>query len=297
MPDSYNEVEDINYFNNPAIFYPYEPGSVFKPITMAAALDKEKVTPSATYEDTGEVKIGPYKIRNFDKKAHGIKTMTEVLELSLNTGAMFAAEQVGKEDFVKYVKNFGFGQLTGITLDTEVSGNISSLDKKGDIYYLNASFGQGITATPLQLATAFSALANGGKLIKPYIVSEIVKPDGTLVKTWPEVIRQVISPKTSNLISGMLVSVVEKGYDKKAKVPGYYLAGKTGTAQIAAKGGYSGEVIHTFAGYGPVSNPRFVILLRLDKPQGVAFAADTLSPLFRQLANFLINYYQIPPDY
>lgn len=297
-PEKYNEVKDINYLNNPAIFTSYEPGSVFKTITMAAALDAEKITPQTTYEDTGEIKVGPYSIRNFDKKAHGIKTMTEVLEESLNTGAMFAAEKVGKNIFNRYVRDFGFGKNTGITLDTEMPGDISQLDKKGDIYYLTASFGQGITATPLQLVTSYAAIANNGILNKPYIVSEIIKSDDVTEVIKPQEVRRVISSKAAALLTGMLVSVTEKGYDKKAKVSGYYLAAKTGTAQVAGAAGiYSGKTIHTFIGYGPVSKPKFVMLLKLDNPQGIGFASDSLGPLFRQISEFLLNYYQIPPDY
>ncbi len=298
-PENYNKVEDINYFNNPAIFYDYEPGSVFKPITMAAALDTEKITPQTTYEDTGEVKVGPYTIRNFDNKAHGVKTMTEVLEESLNTGAMFAVEKTGKEVFRKYVEAFGFGSPTGITLNTEVAGDTSSLKKKGDIFYLNASFGQGITVTPLQLITAFAAIANNGKLVKPYIVAEIIKPNGEVVKTQVKEIRQVIKPKTATLLTGMLTSVIERSYDRKAGVSGYYIAGKTGTAQVASPtGGYSNETIHTFVGFGPVSQPKFVMLVRMDKlKRGPSFASDSVTPIFSKIAEFLLNYYQIPPDY
>jgi len=296
-PENYNEVKDINYLNNPAIFYSYEPGSVFKPITMAAALDQNKISPETIYEDTGEVKVGQFTIKNFDKKAHGIKTMTEVLEESLNTGAMFAAEKVGKETLKKYVEDFGFGKNTGITLDSEAAGDISQLNKKGDTYYLTASFGQGITATPLQLAAAYAAIANNGILTKPYIVSEIIKPDGEKEIIKSQEVRRVMSAKAASLLTGMLVSVTEKGYDKKAKVSGYYLAAKTGTAQVASGGGWSGKTIHTFIGYGPVSNPKFVMLLKLNNPQGIGFASDSLGPLFRQIAEFLLNYYQIKPDY
>jgi cell division protein FtsI (penicillin-binding protein 3)/stage V sporulation protein D (sporulation-specific penicillin-binding protein) len=265
---------------------------------MAAALDLGKVTPETTYEDTGEVKIDRYTIRNFDDKAHGVNTMTQVLENSLNTGAMFAVEKVGKENFTKYVKAFGFGRLAGITLDKESAGDISSLNKKGDIYYLTASFGQGIMTTPMQLVSAYAAIANNGKLVKPYIVSEVIKPTGEIVKTQTQETKQVLTPKTAALLTGMMVSVIEKGYDKKARVNGYYLAGKTGTAQIASSGGgYGAQTIHTFMGFGPVSNPKFVVLIKVDKPQGPRFASDSLGPSFRQLCQFLVNYYQIPPDY
>ncbi len=297
-PETYGQVTDINYFNNPATFYDYEPGSVFKPITMAAALDLGKISPSTQYEDTGSLKIGPFTVKNFDGLAHGVKTMTEVLELSLNTGAMFAADLTGKDNFKKYVEDFGFGKSTNITLNSEVPGDISSLNKRGEVYYLTASFGQGITATPIQLAAAYSAIANSGKLVAPYIVSEIIYPDGQVQKTQPKEIKQVISPKTAALLSGMLVSVLEKGYDRKAAVSGYYLAGKTGTAQVAAaNGGYSNKTIHTFIGFGPSKNPKFTILLKLNNPQGISFASDSLGPVFRQISEYLLNYYQIPPEY
>lgn len=297
-PENYNEVKDINYFNNPAIFYDFEPGSVFKPITLAAALDVGKIEPQTTYIDEGEVKIGPFTVKNADLKAHGEQTMTQVLEYSLNTGAIFVADQIGKKTFRQYVKDFGFGEKTGIRLGSEVPGDISSLDKPGEIYYLTASYGQGITVTSLQLITAFAAIANNGKLVKPYIVSEIIKPDGSSIKTQVQEIRQVIKPKTATILTGMLTSVVENGYGKKAGVKGYYIAGKTGTAQVASPtGGYGTKTIHTFVGYGPVSNPKFIMLVKLDNPKGIGFAADSVTPLFSQLAEFLLNYYQIPPDY
>jgi stage V sporulation protein D (sporulation-specific penicillin-binding protein) len=297
-PNEYQNVEDIQVFNNAATFYAYEPGSVFKPLTMAAAIDQGKVSPETKYTDTGEQKIAGFTIRNFDKKARGVQTMTQVLENSLNTGAMFAAEQVGKGTFLEYVEKFGFGKRTGITLASESAGDISALRKPGEIYYLTSSFGQGITVTPIQLAAAFGAIANGGKLYKPYLVSEIRNPDGTIVETKPEVVRQVISQRAATMLTGMMVSVVEKGYDDKAQVPGYYLAGKTGTAQLAGGGGaYGTDTIHSFVGFGPARDPKFVIVLRLDRPKGIAFAADSLSPLFQQLSEFMITYYQLPPEY
>ncbi|MFH2062816.1 MAG: penicillin-binding protein 2, partial [bacterium] len=169
-PNEFSRVTDVSAFNNPAIFEAYEPGSIFKPITMAAAVDADKVSPNTTYEDTGQVQIGPYTIRNSDGKANGIQTMTQVLEKSLNTGTIFAVRELGAEAFLKYVSGFGFGSRTGIELGAEASGNISSLEKSGDIWSATASYGQGITATPLQMAVAVGAIANGGKLMRPYVV-------------------------------------------------------------------------------------------------------------------------------
>ena len=298
-PEKYNEVADINYFNNPAIFYSYEPGSVFKTITMSAALDAGKITPETTYEDTGELKVGPYTIRNFDNKAYGEQTMTQALAQSLNLGAAYAAEQLGKSALEEYIKKFGFGKNTGIELDSEMPGDIKNLDRPGDVYYLTASYGHGITVTPIQLISAYGAIANSGLLMTPYIVKEKILSDETTVTTQPQPVKQVISKKTSSVITGMLTQVVESSYDKKARVPNYYLAAKTGTALIpAAGGGYSNQTIHTIVGFGPISKPSFVILIKMDKiKRGPTYASDSIGPLFSQLAKFLLNYYQIPPDY
>ncbi len=178
-PDNYNEVEDIHIYNNPAIFAAYEPGSVFKAITMAAALDSGAVTPATTYEDTGEVKVDIYTIQNSDLKAHGEQTMTQVLEQSLNTGVIFAMRETGRDIFRDYIEDFGFGEFTGIQMNSESDGNISSLWERSEVYPVTASYGQGITVTPLQLVAAFAAIANGGTLYEPYIVKEIRYPDGT----------------------------------------------------------------------------------------------------------------------
>ncbi len=291
---------DIRTFNNPTIFSPYEPGSVFKAFTMAIGLELEKVTPTMTYTDTGSVKIGPYTIKNSDGKAHGLQTMMGVLDESLNTGTIFVARKVGIEQFRKYLKSFGFGAKTGIDLDTETSGTISSLDQKNsDIYVATASFGQGITVTPMQLVTAYGALANGGKLMRPYLVDQVVKSDGTIIKTKPSVVRQVISPRTSDLIGGMLVNVVRKGHGKRAGVPGYFVAGKTGTAQVPRKDkkGYEqNATIGSFAGYAPVEHPAFVMLVRIDHPRDVQWAESSAAPLFGEMARFLLQYYEVPPD-
>lgn len=291
---------DIRTFNNPAIFSPYEPGSVFKPFTMAIGLELDAVTPQTTYNDSGKVTIGSYTIKNSDGKAHGISTMMDVLDESLNTGTIFVARKVGVEQFRKYVKAFGFGSLTGIDLDTEHSGTISSLDqKKSDIYVATGSFGQGITVTPLQLITAYSALANGGTLVKPYVVDAVIKPDGTVIATAPREVRRVISTRTSDLISGMLVNVVKKGHGKRAGVDGYFVAGKTGTAQVPRKDGRGYEqnmTIGSFAGYAPVENPAFVMLVRIDHPRDVQWAESSAAPLFGELAQFLLQYYEVPPD-
>ncbi|PIY78475.1 MAG: hypothetical protein COY82_02285, partial [Parcubacteria group bacterium CG_4_10_14_0_8_um_filter_35_7] len=230
-PNEYSRVRDVRVFNNPAVFDQYEPGSIFKIITMAAAIDAGKVTPQTTYNDEkGYVKVDKYVINNSNFQAHGMITMTQVLEKSINTGAIFAVDLVGIDLFREYVKKFGFGTLTGIELSSEVLGDIDQLNKKSDVYLFPASFGQGISVTPIQMITAVAAIANKGKLMKPYIVDTIVKADGERVRTHPKEVRKVISSRTATLLTGMMTSVIQNGYGKRAGVPGYYVAGKTGTA-------------------------------------------------------------------
>lgn len=274
----------------------FEPGSSFKPITMAIGLDLGKITPQTIYTDTGSVDIAGYKIKNFSEKIFGQQTMSQVLEKSINTGAMYVQQLVGNDEFLNYIINMGFGQKTGIDLPGEVSGDISNLYTGRKINYLTTSFGQGIAVTPIQLINTYSAIANGGKLMKPYIVEKIIERGGSEKIIEPEIISIPISEKTSAKLRVMLTSVVDNGFDK-ARITGYDIAGKTGTAQIPdEKGGYSeDEFIHDFVGFAPASNPRFVILLKIDKPRGINFASDSLSSTFKDITQFLINYYNIPP--
>ncbi|MFH1187308.1 MAG: penicillin-binding transpeptidase domain-containing protein, partial [bacterium] len=289
--------EDISVFNNQAILHAYEPGSIFKAVTMAAALDLDKVTPDTKYNDEGFVKVDRFTIRNSDGMANGWQTMTQVLEKSLNTGAIFAAKQIGNKEFLNYVQKFGFGNKVGIEMGGEALGDINSLKNLNDVYTFTASFGQGITVTPIQMINAFAAIANDGKLMKPYLVDQIIDCDGKSAKTLPQQVRQVISPRAAILLKAMLVSVVNKGYDKKAFVKGYNLAGKTGTAQVSdAGGGYSEDKFnHSFVGFGPVDDPQFVILIKINSPHDVRFASTSTAPIFGKLAEFILKYYEIPP--
>ncbi len=304
-PNNYRFVNDISLFNNPAISHQFEPGSTFKTITIAIALDQEKISPDTTYNDTGEIMISgwPRPIRNsdyFTHGAHGIVDMKTVLNQSLNTGTIFAMRQVGAQTFAKYLQDFGLGEKTGIELGNESSGNISSLlsNRIKEIDAATASYGQGIALTPLQMTMAYQAIANNGLLMKPYIVSEIINSDATVYKTSPQKIRQVVSQKAANTTMAMLVNVVEKGHAGLAKIPGYYIGGKTGTAQIPGKGGYlKDQHIHVFTGIAPVDNPAFVMLVKIDKPKGVRFAVSSVVPLWRDIAEYLLNYYQIPKSH
>ncbi len=298
--NNYSQVKDMNIYFNKSVNEAYEPGSIFKVITMAAALDLGRVDPSTKYEDKGFVKFGPRIIRNAANKTYGVSTMTQVLEKSINTGAVFAVMKVGHKNFKKYVEKFGFGKKTGITLPFEDPGDISNLNRKGDIYIATASYGQGILATPLQMAMAYAAVANNGILMRPQIVLGKVGANGKIEANKPQEVRRVISSKTANILKAMLVSVVKNGHGKRANVKGYYVAGKTGTANIANPHGggyYKDQTNHTFIGFAPVDKTKFVVLVKLSKPKNVRFSADSCAPAVGEIIKYLLQYYQIPPDY
>lgn len=299
-PNNYNN-EPIENFTNVNISQAYEPGSVFKVITMAAGIDAGLVSPSTTYTDTGEVEVNEEIIRNSDLKAYGQQTMTQVLEKSLNTGAVFVVQKLGKGLFNKYLEQFGFHSPTGVELDGEVLASIRNVRQWADVDLATMSYGQGIAVTPIQLLAAVGAIANGGRLVQPHIVDRILYPSGA-ISIDPTVVEQAISPQTAQLISAMMVNVIEKGHGSRASVTGYHLAGKTGTAQVIdpRTGEYLegfGSTIGSFIGFGPVEDPQFAMLTRIDKPKDVIYAAGTAAPLFGKIAKFLLDYWHVPPTY
>lgn len=282
-------------FKNKTVSEYYEPGSIFKPIVMAVGIDAGEVSPETTFNDDGPIKIDNFTIKNSDLDYHGITTMVEVLQKSLNTGMSRVAQKLGKKLMYTYLKEFGFGEYTNINLEGEVKGDFKPFESTAQM--LTTSFGQGIVVTPLQMINAWAALANGGKLMQPYIVDSTIK-EGVTTKTEPEIIHRVISEESSSIITSMLTTVVKgKLYD----VPGHLIAGKTGTAQIAGKGGRyetgEGSTTHSVAGYFPALKPQFVILVKLDRPRTGPWAENTSGPTFKNIAEFLIDYYNIQPDY
>lgn len=294
-PNKYSEIKDVAVYNNESVFTPYEPGSVYKPITLAMGIDMDLFGPQTLFSDPCERKIDGFSVHNAEDKCYGTITVTQILENSVNTGVMWAEEKIGREKFYDYTKKFGFGEKTGIELNTEMNGNISSLEKKGKIYGAVASFGQGFTATPIQLATAYSVIANEGNLPKAHIVSELRWPNGKVEKTNTTETTLIISPRAAKLVAGMLVSVVEKGHSKQARFDHYYIAGKTGTAQIPGPGGYTDETNHTFAGFGPVNNPKIVAIIKYEKPKR-AWAESTATITFKKIMDFVIKYYGLPEE-
>lgn len=291
-PNEYQKEKNLDVFLNPFVEKIFELGSVFKPLTIAAALNEGVITPETTYVDEGEIKIGDRVIKNYDGKARGLRTMTQVLEESLNTGAIFAMRRLGGEKLKEYFVNYGLKEKTGIELPGELNGDLSNLDSGREVEYATASFGQGVAVTPLEFIMAISSLANDGKIMKP-----IIREDDT-----EKVIRTAIKQETSETVTRMLIEVVDQALaGGKVKMDHYSIAAKTGTAQIPASRlgggkGYSNEFIHSFFGYFPAHDPRFLVFIFLERPQGVKYASQSLSDSFKSLVEFLINYYTISPD-
>jgi cell division protein FtsI/penicillin-binding protein 2 len=285
-PNEYGKSALANFIN-PAVQGLYEPGSVFKPITMAIALDTGSVTPNTTFYDPGYFTADGKTIKNWDLKAHGELTMTNVIEQSINTGTVFAEKKTGHKTFYNYLLKFGIKDLTGIDLPGEQAGRLTPLEKyPRDINFATASYGQGVALTPIRLITSISAIANGGVMRNAYITTAGAKADE----------QRVIGEKAAREVTDMMVSAVKKA--KIAAIPHYRVAGKTGTAfkPDFVHGGYSDKVINTYVGFAPAYNPRFTVLIKLDEPENAPLAGTTVVPAFHELAQFLLNYYNVPPD-
>lgn len=298
-PNEYSKVEDISHFMNPAVSMPYESGSVMKPVTEAIGLEEGKILPDSTFVDTGSVTEGGYTIHNSDNKVYGLQTMTNALEESINTGMIHIERLVGNKKFLDYLKRFGFGDTTGIDLPAELGGSMRNLsDLNNNVQFYTASFGQGITVTPMQLVNAYAALANGGTLMKPQIVEKIIHADGSEEEVAPQEVRHVVSEDTARKVGVMLRSVVTNGHGKKADVPGYLVVGKTGTAQVAKTNGPgydTGKNIGSFVGYAPLNNPQFVVLVKMVNPKGVQWAESSAAPTFQKIMKFLLENAKIQP--
>ena len=299
--NNFSKVTDVSTFSNPLVENVFEFGSVVKPLVMAAALDVGAVTADTTYNDKGSVIVDKKEIFNFDKKGRGPgTTMQEVLNQSLNTGMVFVYQHLGKDNLRNYLLSYGIKDKTGIDLPNETSGLVSNLNSPRDIEYANASFGQGIALTPIEMIRALASLSNGGNLVVPHLVNYIKYDDGLEKKMVYPTTRVKISQKTSEEITRMLVGVMDKSFDKLSPgIEKYSIAVKTGTAQVANPNGggyYVDRHTHSFIGYFPAYDPKFIIFLYAINPKGIQYASQTWAGPFLDITKFLLNYYEVPPD-
>lgn len=299
--NNFSQVETVSIFSNPFVENVYEFGSVVKPLVMAGALDAGVVTAATTYNDKGEVTVEKHQIFNFDKKGRGPgTTMQDVLTQSLNTGMVFVEQKLGKEKVRDYLLSYGIKDKTGIDLPNETSGLVSNIiNSPREIEYANAAFGQGIALTPIELVRALASLSNSGNLVVPHIVKGIKYDDGTEKDIAYSMTPTKISKLTAEEITRMLVNAMDKNLGTNGKLEHYSVAAKTGTAQVAdsVNGGYyEDRHIHSFVGYFPAYDPEFIVFLYAVNPKGVLYAIQTWGDYFLNITNFLINYYEIPPD-
>lgn len=301
---SFNPNEFSGYasarYTNPNVEAVYEMGSIIKPLTIAAGLDTGVITENTTYNDTGTLLLSGYRVSNYDKKARGVVPMQKILDQSLNVGATFIQQKLGKKVFADYFNDaFGLGQKTGIDLPNEVKSLTRNLSSREDVNYATASFGQGIALSPIATIRALATLSNGGLLVTPHIVQEIVYKDGRREKIKHGNPVQVLKKETSETITRMLVQTVDNallGGKKKMEV--YAVAAKTGTAEIPkAGGGYRSDVyLHSLFAYFPAYNPKFIVLLYQLEPNSIIGASETLSDPIFKIASFALSYYGVPPD-
>jgi cell division protein FtsI/penicillin-binding protein 2 len=291
---------DPSRFKNPLVENVYELGSIMKPITVAAGLDSGVITAETTYYDKGYAVYDGSRINNFDLKGRGTVPMQEVLNQSLNTGAAHVALSIGTKKFAQYLDAFGITQESGIDLPGEAVPLTANLESPRSIEYATASFGQGLALSPIAMTRALAVLGNGGVLITPHIATEIRYPSGVRKPLGWSPRERVISEEASEEITRMLVKVVDEALrDGTKNIPGYSVAAKTGTAQIAregARGYYDDRFLHSFFGYFPAYDARFLIFLFAVEPQGARYASETLTDPFFDMTKFLITYYDIPPD-
>lgn len=295
---------DGNYKND-VLWSLYEPGSVFKAFTVAIGIDTGEITPNDTYFDRGFVELDvwgrkPIRIRNSTSYCLGRHTYIHSLNWSCNVGMINIVEKIGRSLFAQYLVDFGFNNRTNLSIEWEVYAQIPPYEKWPRAQFFNMSFGQGISVTMLQMATAYSVLANGGIYMQPYIIESMLYPDGKKIETVPTPIRRVIKESTSKQVTAMLVDGVRNGFAKDWSVQGYTLAGKTGTSQISWRWGYEvgepGRTITSFWWYWPAVNPKFVLIVKLDRPRSSQWSEATSSPTWQNAAKYLLEYYNVPKN-
>ena len=296
-PQKYWEYEESLY-TNPFITNTYEPGSTIKPIIMASALDAGLITPQTKCNICGgPVTVSDYNLHTWNDKYYKDTNMIEVIQHSDNTGMVFVALQLGVDKMISYLTRFGIGRLTDIDLQGETAPSFKPRSAWYDVDLATTGFGQGISVTPIELLTAFSGLANEGKIMQPRVVKAFENANGEVLKIPVKVKGSPISAKTAKVMTEILVNAVEKGEAQWTKLKGYRIAGKTGTASIPVAGHYDPKnTITSFIGFAPAQKPKFVMLVILNKPTSSIYAAETAAPLFFSIAKDLLSYYGIPPS-
>ncbi len=289
---------DPSLLGNPLVEHVYEFGSIMKPLTMTSGLDAGAITPETTYNDTGCITVNTARICNWDLKARGVIPMRQIIMQSLNVGASWIANQLGQNKFRAYFTEL-FAEKTGVDLPNETGALLGNLAKPQQVGYDTAAFGQGIAMTPLQMIRALGAIANKGEMVQPHLASAIRLNSGIERRLdWGEKVRVFSATSTRETIAMMDALNDEILYDGKAKIPTMSVAVKTGTAQLTKPNGgyYDDRFFHSFVGFFPSYNSRFIILLYTNDPKGVQYASETLDATFLDLVHFLIDYYEVPPD-
>jgi cell division protein FtsI/penicillin-binding protein 2 len=286
---------DGTVFKNSAISNLYEPGSIFKPLVMAAAINERVIKPDTIYDETGPLTLSGYQIQTWDQKYEGKITMTRALEKSSNVAMVFVGQKLGDKKLLSYISKFGFGKMTNIDLQGEDSGYLKPESSWYPIDYATATFGQGIAVTPIQMIRAFSSIINGGNLMQPMLVSAIKSENGEVNKMKPHVDAKILDERTSDLMKLMLQSTVEHGEIKYPLPDGYHVGGKTGTAQIPIAGHYdASKTVASFVGFAPVDKPKFIILISLKEPSSSIWGSETAEPIFFNIVRDLFVYYNMP---
>ncbi len=297
-PNDFTHVTDWGLFKNPAVSNQIEPGSTFKILTYSASIDAGAVTPDTTFNCAGTIMVYGWPISNSDHTPHGTESMTQGFSRSCNIAADFAATQLGEEGFYRYIQAYGIGKPTGIDLAGEVPGTLALPGDDGysPINLYTNAFGQGVAVTPIQMITAAAAVANGGKLMKPYVVQRITRNGKVIQQNEPTVVRQVIKPETAAQVRDMMVTAVEEGIGTLGAVPGYRVAAKTGTAQVPGTAGYNGAgTLASVMAFMPAYDPKFIIYILLNRPLSSQWGATTAAPSMARLGGQLLQYYKIPP--
>jgi cell division protein FtsI/penicillin-binding protein 2 len=298
-PNAFNQVTEPAAFMNPVTSNVWEPGSIFKPLIMALAIDKGLVQPDTQETFGASVRVLNHDIYTAEKKAFGRQTMTQVLENSDNVGMVWVSNKLGNQGEFDGLKKFGFGTPPSFNLSNLTGGSVPVIKQWNDLTRATISFGQGVSVSPLQMVMAYSALANNGVLLQPYIVDDVLDANqNSITKAAPKQVGRVVSEETSKKIGNMLEAVVINGHGKRAQVEGYRIGGKTGTAQIPnPEGGYFDDrFIGSFAGYFPISNPEYAMVVKLDNPKTVKFAESSAGPTFGKIASWVLTYKQVKKD-